>query len=80
MIKMSFYNGTLNRNELTEFIRTTEKPILYTIGFAYRHPTTYRKPISKYDALKIAKDECYLDADEEQGCLHLNAYTENDMF
>lgn len=80
MIKMSFYNGTLNRNTLAEFIRSTDKPIVYTIGYEYKHPTTHRKPISKNDALKIANEEFYLDVDEEPECLHLNAYTDNDMF
>ena len=80
MLKMSFYNGTLNRNELTDFIRTTEKPILYTYGFAYRHPTTYKKPITKDEATEIVKKEFYLDADEHDDYLHLNAFSSNDMF
>lgn len=80
MLNMSFYYGTLDRKKLAEFVQETEKPILYTYGLGYRHPTTYRKPISKETALDIVKNESLLDATEEGTCLHLNAYSDNDMW
>lgn len=80
MLKMSFYNGTMNRETLSNFINTTDKPIKYTYGLGYRGPTTYRVPINKERALGIVKNESLLDATEEAECLHLNAYSGNDMW
>lgn len=80
MIKMSFYNGTLDRAALVDFIKTTTKPIRYTYGFAYRHPSTYKELISVDKAIKIAETESFLDATENEEYLHLNAYSANDMW
>ena len=80
MIKMSFYNGTLNRDELEKFILKMEKPVVYTYGFAYRRPTTYRVSVSVEQALDIVRHQSYLDATEEENCLHLNAFSDNDMW
>lgn len=80
MLKMSFYNGTLNRDILKAVIETTEKPIVYTYGYEYRQPTTHRKPVTKEEALNIVKKESLLDAKEEEHCIHLNAYSSNDMW
>ena len=80
MLKMSFFDGTLNRNKLEEFIRTTNKPIRYTYGLGYRHPTTYKVPVSVEEAIKIIKTEGLLDATEYEDYIHLNAYHENDMW
>lgn len=80
MLKMSFYHGTLNREKLVDFIKTTDKPIRYTYGLGYRHPTTYKVLINKEQAIKIANNEYLLDADEYEDYLHLNAYSENDMW
>lgn len=80
MLKMSFYNGTLNRETLRAVIETTNKEIVYTYGLGYRHPTTYRKPIGKYEAIRIINEESLLDATEEETCIHLNAYHINDMW
>lgn len=80
MLKMSFYDGTLNRNALKDFITNTDKEIRYTYGLAYRHPTTYKVPITKEKALYYAEHESLLDADEYDDYLHLNAYSSNDMF
>ena len=80
MLKMSFYHGTLNRKELKEFIENTDKPIKYTYGLGYRNPTTNKKPLSKDEALKIVDTQSLLDADELTDYLHLNAYSDNDMW
>lgn len=79
MLKMSFCNKKMDRSELVKFIQTTTKPILYTYGFAYRHPTTYKKPVTVDEAVQIVKEEFYLDADEYDEYLHLNAFSSNDM-
>ena len=47
MIKISFYDGTLKRDELKNFINQTEKEILYTYGFSYKNPITCREKIAK---------------------------------
>ena len=80
MIDMSFYRGTLNREELIKFILATSKPIRYTYGFGYKSPTTHKVLITKADALKIADEESLLDARENEEYLHLNAYSSNDMW
>ena len=80
MLKLSFYSRTSHRDQLKKFIVNTEKPIVYTYGFEYRHPTTHRKPVDKEQALSIVRTQYYLDATEEDDCLHLNAYSDNDMF
>ncbi len=80
MLKMSFMNGTMDREKLKEFIDETEKPIRYTYGFGYRNPTIHKILIDKEKAMKIVKDEYYLDAEEFSDYIHLNAYSNNDMW
>lgn len=80
MLKMSFYNGTLNREELIKFIKTTNKPIKYTYGLGYRGPTTNHVPISIERAIEIVNTEGFLDAQEYEDYLHLNAFSANDMW
>jgi len=79
-LDMSFYRGTLDKQELKVFIEKTDKPIRYTYGFKYRNPTTRDVPVSKERALKIVDDQSLLDAKELDGCLDLNAYSSNDMW
>ena len=80
MIKMSFYDGTLNREIAKNTILTTSKPVKYTYGFGYRNPTTHNKPITKDEAVKIIETESLLDITEHEDYIHLNGYSENDMW
>lgn len=80
MLKMSFYDGTLNRAAAKEVIANTDKPIKYTFGLGYRNPTTNREPITKEKAFKIIDTEGLLDITEYEEFIHLNAYSDNDMF
>ena len=80
MLKMSFYNGTLDKNELKSFVLATSKPIVYTYGLGMRNPTTYRKPVSVDEAIQIVDAQSLLDATEENDCVHLNAFSDNDMW
>ena len=80
MLKMSFYNGTLNCEELKKFVRTTEKPIVYTYGYGWKNPTTHKKPVTVSEALEIIDREGFLDATETNEYLHLNAFSANDMW
>ena len=80
MFKMSFYDGTLDREKLITEIKNTKKPIKYTYGFAYRDPTTRNKPVSVEEAIEIVRKQSLLDADERDDYIHLNAYSSNDMW
>jgi len=80
MLKMSFFDGSMDKEKLKEFIRETEKEIKYTHGLGYRGPTTHNKPISKEKALKIVENYGLLDAIEMEDYLHLNTYSGDDMW
>lgn len=36
MIKMSFYDGTLDRAKAREVVEASEKPLMFRYGFAFR--------------------------------------------
>lgn len=80
MLKMSFYDGTLDRKRAKEVILGSNKPCEYTFGYTWKNPTTHNKPISKKDAVKIIDDGGFLDITEEENRFHLNAFSENDMW
>lgn len=80
MLKMSFSDGTLNRGELRQFIKDTDKKILFTYGLTFRNPATNKKEITKEDALEIVSVENLLDAKEYQDYLFLNAFSSNDLY
>ena len=80
MLKMSFYDGTLNRAKAKEFIVETEKPLKYTYGLGYRNPTTNHKLITKEQAREIIDKESLLDVTEYDDYVHLNAFSSNDMW
>ena len=80
MLKMSFYNGSMDREKLKDFILETDKPILYTHGFKWKGPTTYKIPVTKEKALDIVNNKNLLDADEYEDYLDLNSYSDNDMW
>lgn len=80
MIKMSFYDGTLDRAKAKELIDASDKPCQYTYGLGYRNPTTNHKPISKIEAMEIIDREGLLNITEYEKYIHLNAYSGNDMW
>lgn len=77
---MSFYKGTLNRIRAKAIILKTDRPIVYTYGFTYRNPTTYRVPKTLEEALDIVAYEGYLDITFLESEIHLNAFSSNDMW
>ncbi len=77
MVKMSFYNGTLDRTKAKRVVESTDKILKYRLGFAYRGAKAV--PIEKEKALHIIENECCLDVDETDTEIVLNAYTSNDM-
>lgn len=80
MLKMSFSDKTLDRGVLRQFIKETNKKILFTYGLTFRNPTTNKKEITKEDALEIISVENLLDAEEYQDYLFLNAFSSNDLY
>ena len=80
MLKMSFYHGTLNKQKAIEVIKESEKPCVYTLGFSWKNPTTYREPVTEEKAIDIIKNADLLDITEEEKVFHLNAFSGNDMW
>ena len=80
MLKMSFFDGTLNREKAKEYILNSEKPCRYTYGLGYRNPTTNNIFITKEEALEIIAKESLLEVREHDTYIHLNAYSSNDMW
>lgn len=80
MLKMSFHNGTLDRDSVKSFIESTTKPIVLTVGFKWKNPRTLMKPISKEKALNIVEKDMWIDVDERSNELEITQYSQNDMW
>lgn len=79
MIKMSFYDGTLDRVRAKEVVEASEKPLMFRFGFAYKDAE--KRPITKEKALSIIEDSGnYLDIEESETEILLNTYSSNDMW
>ena len=80
MLNMSFYNGTLDEEKAKEVIMNTDKPLKYTHGLKFRGPATYNKPIDKEEAIRIIDKGDFLDITEYDDYIHLNTYSDNDLW
>jgi hypothetical protein len=80
MLKMSFSNGTLNEEKAKEVILNTDKELRYTHGLSFRKPSTYKKPITKEEAIRIIDKGDFLDIDEYEDYIHLNTFSDNDLW
>lgn len=79
MIKMSFYDGTLDRAKAKEVVEASEKPLMFRYGFAFRGAE--KRPITKEKALSIIDDSGnYLDITETDNEILLNTFSSNDMW
>ncbi len=79
MIKMSFYDGTLDRVTAREVVEASEKPLMFRYGFAFRGAE--KRPITKEKALSIIDDSGnYLDITEADNEILLNTFSSNDMW
>lgn len=79
MLKMSFYDGTLDRARAKEIVETSGKPLMFRFGFAYKGAE--KRPITKEKALSIIEDSGnYLDIEESETEILLNTYSSNDMW
>ncbi len=79
MLKMSFYDRTLNRDEAYNVIEQSNKQLYHRYGFAYRGAEA--RPISKENALGIVQDKGnLLDIKENNDAIILNTFSDNDMW
>lgn len=78
ILRMSFYDGSWNKEKAKAIIETTNKEIKYRYGFAYRGANA--SPISKERALEIIKKGGFIDLDEYENEIVINTYSTNDMF
>lgn len=79
MLKMSFYDGTLDRAVAEKTVTSTNKRLMYRYGFAYRGAE--KRPIDKDKAIAIIKNNGnYLDVTEDEDEILLNTYSSNDMW
>lgn len=67
----------MNREEI---IKNTNKKILLTVGFRFKHPTTYLKEVSKVDAIKAIDWSAHFDVKEFEDHIELDCYSANDMW
>lgn len=78
MLKMSFYDGTLDRIKAMEVVEASEKPLMFRYGFAFRGAE--KRPITREKALNIIEDSGnYLDITETDNEILLNTFSSNDM-
>lgn len=81
VLKMSFYDSSLERARAAAIIRKSKRPIVYTHGYGWKNPTTYRKSIDKETALSIVRDTGnYLDIQFEEKEIHVNTFSGNDLY
>ena len=79
MLKMSFYDGTLDRIKAREVVEASEKPLMFRYGFAFRGAE--KRPITREKALNIIEDSGnYLDITETDNEILLNTFSSNDMW
>ena len=68
------------KEEMLEFMKTTDKPFKYTYGFKYRRPTTYLVQISREEAINHLMNDCLCDVEETEKYIDINSYSSNDMW
>ena len=77
---LSEFRGSRSSEDAKKHILETDKPLKYTHGIGYRRPATYKKPIDKEEAIRIIDKGDFLDITEYNDYIHLNTYSENDMW
>ena len=83
MLRYSFFSkeySNCTKEQAVEFLKKTDKPLKYTYGLEYRGPTIHKVPISKEDACEKMMKESYIDVDEYEDYVHINAFSSNDLF
>jgi hypothetical protein len=77
---LSNFRGSRSRVDAKDYILKTDKPLKYTHGLGFRGPTTHNKPIDKEEAIRIIDKGDFLDITEYDNYIHLNTYSDNDMW
>lgn len=82
MMKYSFMSKYANctKEQMIGLIQSTDKPCRYTYGYTWKNPTTYKVPITKEEAIAKLNSNGYVDADEQDDCIHINEFSANDMW
>lgn len=79
LLKMSFFNGTLDIQKAKEVVNNTNKKLSYRYGLSYRGAE--ENHISKDKALEILdNNNGLLDVNEYEDKIILNEYSYNDMW
>ena len=69
---------------IADYIQKEQKTVYLTIGLGYRNPTTHNRKMSPAEAIgwiKGSGNHYFLELGmRDNGELHLNAYTDNDMW
>lgn len=80
----SFYSNDNSkfktRAEVLEYVANSTKPMKHTHGFGYRNPSINRRDIPLSTALHLVENECYVDVSEYDDYIHINTFSEMDMW
>lgn len=77
---ISFGKSNPSREETLEFLKKSDKPILYTFGLAYRDPNIRNEPVTKEWAINQFEEEPMTDVDEYDDHIGLNSYSSDDLY
>ena len=69
----------LSKKEIVDFLKKTKKPIRYTFGLGYRHPSTYKETVSKKEAVEAFLKH-WSDVIEYDEYVYIQSYSANDMW
>lgn len=82
LFEHSFYYADKRKSneEIIEFLKSTNKPIKYTYGYKWKHPSTYEVPKTLDQAIAIVNENGLLDVEEKPDYIDMNEFSENDMW
>lgn len=83
LVKYSFHSkySTVSKEYIQVLLEKTSRPILYTLGYKWKNPTTQDVKITNEKALKILKNETLIDIDATNSdVIYMNEYSGNDMW
>lgn len=80
MLKTSNVKSSLAKLEIANYIEASNKPCVYTYGFEFKNPTTHRKKITKQQAIDKVLSYGIVDITEETDVIHINEFSDNDMW
>ena len=74
--------GFVSARAIKRYLAKNREGILFTVGFAYRNPTTHDEPLSYEQAIKMLDTYRYwfLEAEHDGKQLRVTALSDNDMW